>query len=144
MQHSNTRHSMRRYQQSIRRHQRSVQQYLRSCGVSSNIGDCGVGITPQMCNRVTNHGDMSTFSNPVWNVTGMIIFENLNETRTKTNFPIGRSGKYTHISMISNSVTHLQSYTNTAITDIAGDSATRADVSASNPDCPIQLSPTEE
>ena len=33
-------------------------------GVSSDIGDCGVGITPQMCNRVTNHGDMSTFSKP--------------------------------------------------------------------------------
>ena len=36
-------------------------QYRR--GVS---GDCGVGITPQMCNRVTNHGDMSTFSKPAW------------------------------------------------------------------------------
>ena len=24
----------------------------------------GVGITPQMCDRVTNHGDMSTFSKP--------------------------------------------------------------------------------
>ena len=35
------------------------QRYRR--GVSS---DCGVGITPQMCNRVTNHGDMSTFSKP--------------------------------------------------------------------------------
>ena len=33
-------------------------------GVSGNIGDCGVGITPQMSNRVTNHGDMSTFSKP--------------------------------------------------------------------------------
>ena len=32
------------------------------------IGDCGVGITPQMCNRVTNHGDMSTFSKPAWGV----------------------------------------------------------------------------
>ena len=31
------------------------------CGVS---GDCGVGITSRMCNRVTNHGDMS-FSKPV-------------------------------------------------------------------------------
>ena len=31
-------------------------------GVSGNIGDCGVGITPQICNRVTNHGDTSTFS----------------------------------------------------------------------------------
>ena len=43
----------------------------RSCGVtgdigavSGNIDDCGVGVTPQMCNRVTNHGDMSTFSKP--------------------------------------------------------------------------------
>ena len=27
-------------------------------------GDCGVCITPQMCDRVTNHGDMSTFSKP--------------------------------------------------------------------------------
>ena len=26
------------------------------------IGDCGVGITPQMCNGVTNHGDMGAFS----------------------------------------------------------------------------------
>ena len=38
---------------------RSYRRYRR--GVS---GDCGVGITPQMCNRVTNHGDMSTFSKP--------------------------------------------------------------------------------
>ena len=33
-------------------------------GVSSDINDCGVGITPQMCNRVTNHGDTGTFSKP--------------------------------------------------------------------------------
>ena len=33
-------------------------------GVYGDIGDCGVCITPQMCNRVTNHGDMSTFSKP--------------------------------------------------------------------------------
>ena len=39
---------------------RSYRRYRR--GVS---GDCGVGITPQMCNRVTNHGDVSTFSKPV-------------------------------------------------------------------------------
>ena len=39
--------------------ERSYRRYRR--GVS---GDCGVGITPQMCNRVTNHGDMSTFSKP--------------------------------------------------------------------------------
>ena len=41
---------------------RSYRRYRR--GVSGYIGDCGVGITPQMCNRVTNHGDMSTFSKP--------------------------------------------------------------------------------
>ena len=41
---------------------RSYWRYRR--GVSGDIGDCGVGITPQMCNRVTNHGDMSTFSKP--------------------------------------------------------------------------------
>ena len=29
-----------------------------------DIGDCGVGITLQMCNRVTNHGDIGTFSKP--------------------------------------------------------------------------------
>ena len=34
------------------------------CGVSS---DFSVGTTPQMCNRVTNLGDMCTFSRPVWN-----------------------------------------------------------------------------
>ena len=39
---------------------RSYQQYRR--GV---FGDCGVGVTPQMCNRVTNHGDMGTFRRPV-------------------------------------------------------------------------------
>ena len=35
-------------------------------GVSPDIGDCGVSITPQMCNRVTNHGDKSIFSKPVF------------------------------------------------------------------------------
>ena len=38
----------------------SFWQYRR--GVSSN---CRLGITPQMCNRVANHGDMGTFSKPV-------------------------------------------------------------------------------
>ena len=42
---------------------RSYRRYRRK--VYGDIGDCGVGITPQMCNRVTNHGDMSTFSKPV-------------------------------------------------------------------------------
>ena len=40
----------------------SYRRYRR--GVFANIGDCGVGVTPQMCNRVTNHGDMGTFSRP--------------------------------------------------------------------------------
>ena len=34
-------------------------------GVSGDIGDCGVGISLQICNRVTNHGDIDTFSKPV-------------------------------------------------------------------------------
>ena len=38
---------------------RSYRRYRR--GVS---GDCEVGITMQMSNTVTNHGDMSTFSKP--------------------------------------------------------------------------------
>ena len=42
---------------------RSYWQYRR--GVFGNICDCGVGVTPQMCNRVTNHRDMGTFSRPV-------------------------------------------------------------------------------
>ena len=41
---------------------RSYGRYRR--GVYVDIGECGVGITPQMCNRVTNHRDMSTFSKP--------------------------------------------------------------------------------
>ena len=27
--------------------------------VSGNIGDCGVGIIPQLCNKVTNHGEIA-------------------------------------------------------------------------------------
>ena len=38
---------------------RSYRRFRR--GVYGDIGDCGVGITQQMCNRVTNPGDMSTF-----------------------------------------------------------------------------------
>ena len=53
---------MRRYQRSMRRHSRSVWQYRHPRVVSGDIGDCRVGITPQMFNRVTNHGDMGTFS----------------------------------------------------------------------------------
>ena len=41
---------------------RSYRRYWR--GV---FGDYGVGITLQMCNRITNHGDMGTFSKPVAN-----------------------------------------------------------------------------
>ena len=42
----------------------SAQQYLISRRVSGDIGNCSVGITPQICNRVTNHGDLGTFSKP--------------------------------------------------------------------------------
>ena len=62
MKHLNTRDSMRRYRRSMRRRRRSAR---RLRGVFGNIDDCGVGITPQMCNRVTNHGDMGTFSKQV-------------------------------------------------------------------------------
>ena len=41
-------------------------------GVSSNGG---VGITPQMCNRVTSHADMDTFSKP--GVVHRIMFAEL-------------------------------------------------------------------
>ena len=54
---------MLRYHRSMRRRRRSMRRSLRSRGVT---GDCGAGITPDMCNRVTNHGDMSTFSKPAW------------------------------------------------------------------------------
>ena len=49
----------------------------RSRGVSRDIGDRCVGVTPQMCNRVTNHGDMGTFSRPVYRlyvVSDLIIY----------------------------------------------------------------------
>ena len=50
---------MRRYRRSMRRRRRSARRYRR--GV---FGDCGVGVTPKMCNRVTNHGDTGTFFRP--------------------------------------------------------------------------------
>ena len=59
--------SMRRHQRSAREHRSSARRHRRSRGVSSDIGDCGVGITPQICNRVTNHEDMDDFSNPEFN-----------------------------------------------------------------------------
>ena len=51
---------------------RSYRRYRR--GVSGDIGDCGVGVTPQMCNRVTNNGDMSTFSKPALSVILIPVF----------------------------------------------------------------------
>ena len=52
---------MQQYWRSMHRHQCLARQHRHSREVSFNIGDCGVGITPQMCNRVTNHGDMGIF-----------------------------------------------------------------------------------
>ena len=62
----------------------------------------------------------------------------------------GRFGKSTHISMISNSVKHLRSYTNPAIADIAAPSidvaapstevsASSADIVASNGKCSVMF-----
>ena len=88
-------HSMWQYRRSMRRHRRSARR--RSRGVTGDIGaelpsywcgvngDCGVGITPQMCNRVTNHGDMGIFSKPA-------------------HAPFGRNADFWH-----NSVSHLRS-----------------------------------
>ena len=41
-----------------------ARQHRRSRGVSGDLVDWGVGITSQMYNRVTNHGDIGTFSKP--------------------------------------------------------------------------------
>ena len=49
---------------------RSYWRYWRR--VFGDIGDCGVGITPQMCNRITNHGDMGTFFKPASRVFNII------------------------------------------------------------------------
>ena len=48
---------------------------------------------------------------------------------------ISRFGKNTHILRISNSVTHLWSYTNTAIADIIRNSLPGADIVTSNCEC---------
>ena len=50
-----------RRRRSMRRRRRSMRSRRRSSGVT---GDCGVGITLKICNRGTNHGDMSAFSKP--------------------------------------------------------------------------------
>ena len=65
---------MRRYWRSMKRHRRSAWRHWSSLGVSGDIADCGVGITPQMCNRVTNHGDVGTFSKPVQDPQKTCIF----------------------------------------------------------------------
>ena len=61
---------------------RSYRQFRR--GVSGDISDCGVGITPQMCNKVTNHGDMNTFSKPGANDPAFSV----DLTRSRANFRI--------------------------------------------------------
>ena len=49
----------------------SAWRYQHSHGVS---GARGVGVTPQMCNRVTNHGDMGTFSRPDYSRPSTALF----------------------------------------------------------------------
>ena len=58
-------------------------QYRR--GVLSNIGDCSVGVTPHMCNRVTNYGDMGTFFRPVCRVreTAQMYLNSVTNTSDK-------------------------------------------------------------
>ena len=43
-----------------------AQSYQHSRGVTRNISNCRVGIISQMFNRVTNHGEMGTFSKPAF------------------------------------------------------------------------------
>ena len=52
---------MRRYRRSMQRRRRLAWRCQRSRGVT---GDCGVGVTVQMCNRVTNHRDIGISSRP--------------------------------------------------------------------------------
>ena len=63
-------------------------------GVSGDIGDCGVGITPQMCNRVTNHGDMSTSSKPVCN---RALLEFVFQEQSYSSLHSGRSLAWDHV-----------------------------------------------
>ena len=57
-----------------------------------------------------------------YSASRLILFDRLRSLGLEE-LSVGRFGKSTHISMISNSVTHLWSYTNSAIADIAGNSA---------------------
>ena len=50
-----------------------------------------------------------------------------------------RFGKNTHISKISNSVTHLRSYNNSAITDIAGNSVLGPNNAAPDADITVPI-----
>ena len=86
-------------------------------GVFGDIDDCGVGVPQQMCNRVTNHGDMGTFSRPgpgqslAWDhFHGIIAYPCgviANPNSDWHHLAVARSGKNTHILRIGNSVTHL-------------------------------------
>ena len=104
----NTLHSMRRYRRSMQRRRRSMQRRRRSMqrrrrsmrrrrrsrGVTGDsglywrgvFGDCGVGITPQMCNRVTNHGDMGTFSKPTWQPAPLLKLSSRNRASMDFSF----------------------------------------------------------
>ena len=43
------------------------------CSVFGDIGDCGVGITQQMCNTVTNHWDMGIFSRHALKLSNSVL-----------------------------------------------------------------------
>ena len=103
-------------------------------------GDCGVGVTLQMCNRVTNPWDICIFFQ-IWTVMQLWVAIEHYPYSSYTHYVTAKlytiyypkkyilnlngifivyrnlSRKNTHISRISNSVTHLRSYTNTAIAE---------------------------
>ena len=111
-------------------------------------GDCGVGVTLQMCNRVTNPWDICIFFQ-IWTVMQLWVAIEHYPYSSYTHYVTAKlytiyypkkyitnlngifivytnlSRKNTHISRISNSLTHLCSYTNTAI---AGNSAPGANI----------------
>ena len=99
----------------------------------SFVDDCSLSDFDSAGLSLCNVSEMENFtgnSTLVETQTGSVEIVNVtNEgvqsaSHDPTSYPSpGRFGKSTHISMISNSVTHLRRYTNSAIADIAGNSA---------------------
>ena len=76
----NTHHSMRRYRCSMWQHRHSMLDISPHLGVSGDIDDCSVGLTLQICNRVTNPWDTGIFYRPdnrVTNLWDRVVFLDL-------------------------------------------------------------------